>query len=373
MKTKKTAFVFFLSIILNLNLAFASLQDVPYKFDNEKVSASRDAFHFLRSFVDYYYSLIAANKTKLNISRAANFSGWCVGDAHAENFGVLIQRTLSPLFTMNDMDDAGPCPVAYDFLRFIVSSRLYLPNIDINAIYSAYEQGLLGRNIPMPMRIQDMLKQAASKGIAIEQKKLDGVKLKRKDLMMEVSRDERSLISDELESLFRNENLKVLDMVMTSKIGGGSGGLLRYEILCVTGNQLIQLELKELVAPAIAVIATSAIPEQAERMKTALEINQGHMYSQYYNVLKMGGRSLLLRPKFSGNLGVDLSQSSPEENIQVILYEAFVLGRIHAETVQAGTYLSTLTGVTAKELEEDIVAFTTLFNKQYDLQKNNLE
>ena len=112
---------------INLSQAqeVSSFDDINYQFDASKLDASANTFHFTRSFVDYYYAIIAKNTAQLNIAKAASsFTGWCVGDAHPENFGILLQNNSKSLFSMNDMDDFGPCPLAYDFLRLLVSSRL---------------------------------------------------------------------------------------------------------------------------------------------------------------------------------------------------------------------------------------------------------
>jgi hypothetical protein len=356
--------------ILCASMASASIQDVPYQFDQEKIAASDDSFHFLRSFVDYYYNLVAANKDKLNITKVSSFSGWCVGDAHPENFGVLLQNNSSALFTMNDMDDFGPCPVAYDVLRLFVSSRLYLPSIDLNALYQSYQQGLLSGKVIVPASIQAMIQAAQQTGTQVEAKKLNGNMFKRKSSMTEVTANEKKSIMDEVESLFKAESLKVLDIVATSKVGGGSGGLSRYEVLCKTGKQFLHLELKTLVAPGIQVIATGAIPPQAERMKDALIVEQGQNYSHYYDVLNITGNTMLLRPKFAGNIGVDLTQASTTENTNIILFEAYVLGRIHAESVQAGSYLASLRNFSVAQLESDVNALTTLFNTKFTSLKN---
>jgi hypothetical protein len=353
-----------------LNIANAELSDIAYQFDMQKVSVSGDSFHFLRSFVEYYYALISANKNQLNLSKISSFSGWCVGDAHPENFGIVLQNNLSPMFTMNDMDDFGPCPVAYDLLRLLVSSRLYLSNIDINPILDSYKQGLAGGNMTVPPAVQIMINSAGAAGSRVEPKKINGNSFIRKSSMREVTTEEKRVITDNIESLYKAEGLKIIDLVATSKSGGGSGGLLRYEVLCTVKDQLLHLELKELVAPSITPVATAVIDEQSDRMKTALTVEQGKNFSHYYDVLTIIGKEMLLRPRFAGNIGVDLSISNEQENTKIIVFEAYVLGRIHAESVQVSSYLTSLRGISLEQIESDVVALTNLFNRKYNtLQK----
>lgn len=371
MNIMKKAFAFSTGILLLSSVALAgpnSLTDINYKFDQTKVNASEDSFHFLRAFVDYYFGVIAKNTNSLHIAKKAGaFSGWCVGDAHAENFGILIQDDNSTIFTMNDMDDSGPCPVAYDLLRILVSSRLYISSISSQEIINSYIDGLKGKSATIPDVIKSMDKDAMKAGMQIAAKKLQGNTFKRKNTMEEVSTNLKVQITSLLQTYYKSETLRVLDMVATSKIGGGSGGLQRYEVLITNiHNQLIHLELKELVTPSIASVATAPIPEQATRINKTLAITQGDKSSHYYNVFNIQGKNMLLRPKFSGNQGVTLADSNNKDNKEIINFEAYILGRIHANSVNVNAYATALGSMDSKNWEDDISAFTALFNKRFN-------
>jgi uncharacterized protein (DUF2252 family) len=361
-----------LMLLSSISLAQTdSLTDINYNFDQTKVNASADSFHFLRSFVDYYFGLIAKNTNSLHIAKkAGSFGGWCVGDAHAENFGILLQENGSAIFTMNDMDDSGPCPVAYDLLRILVSSRLYMPNISTQEIVKSYSDGLKGKSASTPDSIKSMTKDALKAGVQIASKDLQGSTFKRKSSMEEVDSNIRGQVTSLLQAHYRNEGLRILDIVATSKVGGGSGGLQRYEVLISnTKNQVIQLELKELVTPSIAPVATSTIPDQVARMKKSLQIDQGIGFSHYYNVFNIQGKSMLLRPKFPGNLGITLADSNDKDNKDIINFEAYILGRIHANSVNVLDYSNALDSMDANKWEDDIGAMTSLFNKKYSALK----
>jgi hypothetical protein len=336
------------------------LSDISFSFDQTKVDASIDSFHFLRSFVGYFYGIIAKNSSVLNITtKTSRTAGWCVGDAHAENFGISIQENSSLIFSINDLDDAGPCPVAYDILRFMVSSKLYLPEISYENLLLAYKEGVQGNSMDAPSAIISLSNRAIKKGIAINPSKLEGGKLKRDSSASEVCLNLRNSI----QSLI---GLNILDIIATSKIGGGSGGLQRYEILVTDANHLmILLELKELVEPSIAVVKTSQIPAQEQRIKKALTITQGKTYSHYYNVVTVNGKSMLLRPKFAGNKGVDLSENNEKDNEEIMLFEAYVLGRIHASSVNATSYLADLEQMKKSDWEADSDSLVHLFKKKY--------
>lgn len=345
-----------------------TLKDINYNFDQNKVKASTNTFQFIRAFVGYYYSLIAQNSNSLNLANKAGlYDGWCVGDAHAENFGILLQDNGSTVFTMNDMDDSGPCPVVLDLYRLMVTSRLYRSDIDVQEILKAYKDGLKGITPSFPSAIRSLSKDAQKAGFQISAKDLDKNIFKRKKAMNEVDSATKEQITNLLQAEFRVENLRVQDIVATTKVGGGSGGLQRYEVLITNSNkELIHLELKELLPPSIGPVARSPIPDQSSRLKKSLELTQGQAFSHYYNVVNLQGKIMLLRPKFGGNKGISLDDSSQKDNKEIINFEAYILGRIHASTVNVSGYSHALEDMDAKKWEDDITAMVNIFNNRFN-------
>ncbi len=311
------------------------LRDVPYQFDSVKLQASKDPFHFFRSFVDLFYLVYKANTDTLTrVTHLTNAEGWCVGDAHPENFGFQIQENRSTLFTMNDMDDSGPCPVVLDLYRFLVSIQLYNPQMDISPLIRAYAQGLESQNYSVPSVIRSMQQESLQKGIDPKSKKIKKNHFIRTGEMEEVSEETRSEIISKLSSFLSVSpaQLQVYDIVKTSKVGGGSSGLTRYEILLNIENQLLHLELKEQVTPAIYPVSNS-IPDTLDRIKNTLLIDQGSQASRFYGVLHIQNRMMLLRPRFSGDVGVNLDKNSNSENASIINFEAYTLGLLHARSL----------------------------------------
>ena len=83
-------------------------------------------FRFFRTFVVYFFDLLHRLKSDPgfpDLSSVEKPMGWCVGDAHLENFGTIWRETPGGEarvdFTMNDPDDGGPCPLYADLLRFL--------------------------------------------------------------------------------------------------------------------------------------------------------------------------------------------------------------------------------------------------------------
>jgi hypothetical protein len=152
---------------------------------------------------------------------------------------------------------------------------------------------------------------------------------------------------------------------LTSKVGGGSGGLLRYEILLNNNNQLLHLEMKEQVVPGIYPVA-SAVPETRQRIITTLLMAQGLGASQFYKVVDLDGKSFLIRPRFAGNVGLNLDKQSDSENKEIIRYEAYTLGRIHSHSVKnINAWIQQLTPSKNQQWENDVQIMTDYFNWKY--------
>ena len=348
------------------------LQDPSYQFDASKLAAADNAFHFLRTFVDYYYLLIAQNQTNLPaIKSLMGTTGWCVGDAHPENFGILIQQSGKPLFTMNDIDDSGPCPVILDLVRLMVSSELSENKIDLSELTKVYMKGLRGKPFDAPAVVTDLLKKSAKLGTGPSDKRVQGRKLIRTTLMQEVSAAEINALSSVLPQLAElTASSRIIDAVSTAKVGGGSGGLLRYEVLVESAGQLLHLELKTQVTPSIYPVATAPIPNTADRIRETLAVDQEDP-SVFYKVVRFANRDMLVRPQFAGNVHSPLDRLSGSDARDLISMEAYTLGQIHSRTIaNTESFESTIDAAKLTDLSADVELLKRQFEKKFALIKH---
>lgn len=350
-----------------------SLRDPDYQFDQTKLDAAENSFMFLRSFVDYFYLVIRANQANLSSVRdLQSASGWCVGDAHPENFGVLLQKDSKGVFTMNDMDDGGPCPVGLDLLRLMVSSRLYSSGVELGQMINAYVNGLASSPYTVPIAVEDLLKKSQKRGMTVNPKKVFEKTLVRDRDMKEVSPKELAQIRSALFSLAGviSPKAQILDVVSMSKVGGGSGGLLRYEVLIDNAGNLVHLEIKEQPGPAIYPVATGPIPKVEERIAKATSVTQFPQPSEFYVGLSVNGRDMLLRPRFYGNQGLSLGQQSDGEFQEIVSYEAYVLGVLHSRSVSdKSAWVDKVKGISEKSLEKEVTSIADHFKAKYSSLK----
>ncbi len=364
------------------------IQDVPYDFgkDLEKLNAANDSFHFLRSYVDYFYALTMVNQRSLQVMQAAGLvPGWCVGDAHPENFGVLIMGNGANLFSVNDMDDSGPCPIVLDMFRLMVSTRLYETvttpgsklgadesTVKLEKMIESYISGLRRSVIDIPDPIKKMTAKSRERGTFPNPSRISGTRILRDPYMREVTPDQVQQIKAGLASLsgVLSPNVKILDMVSTHKVGGGSSGLLRFEILVNNNGVPLHLEMKKLIAPAVAVMRTQEVPAALERINNTLWVTQGLNPSPWFKGVTIRDQEFILRPKFWGNIGFDL-QLDPDkalddktlkENRDVIYYEAYALGFIHSRAVQQPeAWTNLVSRIPLKTWKQDVEAMTQHF------------
>lgn len=310
----------------------------PYLSDRDytiKLDGATTPFLFLRTFVPLYYLLVKNNPpVSLKSAGALPHAGWCIGDAHPENFGILLLSSGKPMFTVNDVDDAGPCPLAIDALRFFVAVRLYDKDINLKKLHRVYLNSLNGGQITFSDTVLKMAQWAAGR-IDPAGKVLDGKHhIKRNDLMADVDTSELEAIQT-LVTLKFGVNARLLDATKMRKASGGSGGLLRYRALVkilgqdeAHGKSTILYELKDTQPPGVFPLAAGPLGTPAQRLAKTVQMEQGTVASQM-SIEHIFDQQMLLRTRPAGNLGVvldDLKKSAIEDILQD---EAAILGRIH--------------------------------------------
>lgn len=345
------------------------LEDVKYDFPASKIEAAKNPYRLLRSVVDYFYLLANANQKNLPIVTShLSTSAWCMGDAHQENFGFILLDNGKSIFTINDFDDAGPCPAILDLFRFMVSARLFDKDIQLTPLMDAYLAGLQLQDYKMPPELKKLNEKSLKDGRAPRASKVKDNRLVRDDASTEPTAAEQNEIKKSLAYLkpFLSTEPKILDIIATAKIGGGSGGLQRYEVLLEDKKQLIHLEFKEQVMPAIYPVATEKLPSQLDRVMTTLANTQGANRSFYYNVVAVGGKTMLIRPRFDGNVGISLGKKANTEDKAIIRYEAYTLGVIHARSIASiPSWAKALQGLSPKAWDQEVSAMVQQFESKF--------
>ncbi|MEO5347107.1 MAG: DUF2252 domain-containing protein [Magnetococcus sp. YQC-9] len=119
-----------------------------------KLANTSDAFMFFRSFAACFYCVLDHDTTwnSPTFHKIRQFEGWCVGDAHPGNFGVLPLYPTSGdkklVFTANDADDGTHGLPVYDILRLLTGIHYLDVPYNPNDLICAYLSGLSSGKFP---------------------------------------------------------------------------------------------------------------------------------------------------------------------------------------------------------------------------------
>lgn len=290
----------------------------------------------LRTFVPLYYARVAANACRIEAVRTLwRHSGWCAGDAHLENFGALIgPDAKTAVFTLNDIDDAGPCPLVSDALRFFVSVRLH--GDELGPLITAYRAGLEGKPHAYSGPVQALLDESVQKGMA---SKKGFPAAKSEEGGKELSPGELK----ELDAAVRGAypaGSRLLDAYRLDRDSGGSAGMRRFEVQVQWPGRPdpVWIEFKETGSPGISPLKRGEIPAVSARARRTLELERGGKPPVEYQVARVLGMDMLLRPRWRGNVGVDLKQIKEKKLPDVLADEAYALGTMHSRSPGAADY-----------------------------------
>lgn len=350
------------------SLPASTLRDVPYSFDAQRMSVAKDSFHFFRSFVGYFYLLAKENEPSLSILKKPAKSNLptavCMGDAHPENFGFLLQSTGARFFTANDIDDSEVAPAALDLFRFMVSARLHDPTISLGALLDAYDDGIENKPHEASSVIDELLAKSRSHSTEPRNGDIDQNKLIQPSQARALTTQEMTDIAAVVRTL--SGGWKIIDTFATEKIGGGSGGMLRFEVLLSGAkSKLLHLEFKEETAASILPFVTAPLAITA-RLPRALDAIFDSKVDPIYQVVTITGRTMLVRPRYSANVGVNLDKNSPADNRDLIVYEAFTLGRLHSRTLSdSADWVRLLKAAPRADWESDTNTMVTFIERKF--------
>jgi hypothetical protein len=352
---------------------------------NDKINNSTNVFKFFRSFVPFFYKtakdLQIGNDKQDSLNPIHQEMGWCVGDAHLENFGSVVDQNKLIEFRANDIDDSSLCPLYLDFLRFLVSYTLIDEKLDesfLSDVLEAYKNALNDKEHKFSKLTQELLKEAANKKLEAPKHMLeDHDRLYRTSPEQEVDLEQRNLILSIIETSL-GEKLEFVDIIKYIPNSGGSSHLLRYRILVkfpshsnlLPENSPTQqlLELKSLALPGVFPVVDGEIPKASERIKKSLSIIKGKLASPIFRVLEINQCEMLLRPRWAAEIGVEIKSLSKTEIKDLIIDEAYTLGRIHSLSASEN-YISQVSKSQAKSWQTSQSKLKDKITSSYKLLK----
>ncbi|MBP7845096.1 MAG: DUF2252 family protein [Proteobacteria bacterium] len=314
---------------------------------NEKIKTSSNVFKFFRSFVPYFYKtakdLQIGKDSQDPLNSISHEMGWCVGDAHLENFGSVVDQKNFIEFRANDIDDSARCPLFLDLLRFLVSYTLIDEKFDesfLNDVLESYKKGLNAKEYKFSKVTLELLNEAGDKKLEAPKHMLEeDDRLYRTSPDQEVDLELRNQILAIIENSL-GEKLEFVDIIKYVPSSGGSSHLLRYRILVKfpsNSNLLPEnapkqqlLELKTLAIPGVFPVLEGELPKSSDRIKESLTLIRGAHASPILRVLEINQCDMLLRPRWAAEINIEIKGLSKDEIKALIVDEAYTLGRIHS-------------------------------------------
>jgi hypothetical protein len=349
---------------LNPNL---NIQQIKTKIDDCKSS-----FYLMRSFVtSFYFKLTQDLSLTPEMKRALGEYGWIFGDAHPENFGILLNDKGHAHFTFNDYDDNAYAPLVWDLIRFLTSIKLNNPTENLDAIISSYRQGLEENDYLLPKNIKELLAKAEMDGQYPQHKFVDdkNEKIIRSKYTDELSTSLSQDLNNALDKAYGHDYGKIVDGVITERTQGGSGGLNRYQVLIKLKNKdgsdskLVLIEFKEMIIASPAHFIDIKQPDFVERIQLSLKYTQGEKASRFYSVQQVGRMVMLMRPRFEGNIGISLDHFKNDDQSKLLQTEALLLGVLHSNSANnLSSYKKALNQVGNKEL----ISFSQTMAEYFD-------
>ncbi|MCB9025968.1 MAG: DUF2252 family protein [Bdellovibrionaceae bacterium] len=337
------------------------IQSLPPQIDilDQKIISLLDGnspFMFFRSFVAYYYltakEMLSTKELDMpqyfyDESSSQDYWGWCAGDAHPDNFGAMfITGTNKPVFTINDPDDAGYCPLSLDILRFLTGVLLYEEDYNLVPVLESYQSGVLGKYREFSKPVNKLLKKAYEKGTELKDGDFKNGDPKSRRLernlddfvVSEISHLEKQDLIAFVESKL-SAKATLLDAIKFYKTDGGSGGLYRYKLLLDLEQKPFIIELKAIDSPGVVGFSENQL-EAVDRFTTTFTMEYGALPQFPYSVHEIEPNTNLefhkiyVRPRWSGNQKISLEDFSgkPDSISDIIKDEAYVLGLLHGRS-----------------------------------------
>ncbi|WP_394842063.1 DUF2252 domain-containing protein [Pendulispora brunnea] len=294
-------------------------------FQLKWAAAKKDALSFFRSFDAAYHADLAG----VPVARVPGKETLCAGDAHQENFGFM-KLPSGTRFAVNDFDDAGYCPAAFDAARFFA------------AISLGYGDDALTKQVLE--RYVDTLKDA-SKAKTIDSDLAPSWKKKHEKGLSKYTKNGAFVLDDEtklsapdsadraavvaaVSSDSRLGGATVRDVADYERVNGGSGGLRRIWVLADVSSTRTILELKELTSPGVTWGRHTRTLEPSARFDTLKRTFWGDADPGDVFTVSLLGETFMLRDRLVRD-APDLGDLSAGDRSKVLEVEASQLAILH--------------------------------------------
>ena len=312
-----------------------------------QVEESKDLSQLLRSNADHYWTWVG-KEGPAHFESLFSFQGLVAADPHLNNFGPMAVKGKIR-WTLTDIDDVGIGSFAADVARFVlmaeVASNKAAKKKDL---IDAYIKGLKKQSLAAPSEIQTTLKMGANEIRNAEaeiaqdiQSEPGKIKTNKERISLGSEANYERVRSELAIHLSRADGrAQIQDIVRIERQRGGCTDCERYFVL--TQNDGIQdlWDIKEIYSPAPSCAQGHLQDAVATKEQAIRNIWLGGTLDSSFQVFRWKKKAFLLRKKQWK--GVDLKVSKPGQLarlLDILSYDFFVLGTIHAQSPAANEFL----------------------------------
>ena len=360
------------TLLLNeAKLQALQMKDAELNFSPLLISDLRSPVEFAQAFPNYFFEVI---KNNLNTLRSFDgieaFTAWTPGRAYPESFGALIRGDAASIFTVSDVESAGPGPCAASFFQFLVGARFYDSSLRVDLMLQSYMRGIEGEEIQIPHLAMDLLSRSRSKGMVPDEARVMNGRLLREPGASELSAVEQKVIQANLDQFFPRK-VTIIDGLQKRQETSFGKIQKHISLLLESRGQTLAVDLEEETPSANLVFSQGEValgsapktsPEStslSDRLTTAFTVERGGL-SVYEGAIQISGVRYTMMPHFRGDIAVQINNDGAQgdgELTELFKYEAYTLGQIHARTLnEPHAYLKALARVAIRDLARDVVA-----------------
>lgn len=250
----------------------------------------------------------------------------CHGDPKIDNFGWTLVDG-APVFSDNDFDDAGFCPVAADALRYLLATNLTFndPALD-DAALQAYVDTVVDKHAATTIdpTTEPVWADVRTKGL---NKATHGDRITLGGEVQPATVAEQN----EVRALFAADYRfprTVIDITRNVRSTGGSAGLRRFWVLAEDAGTRTIIELKQLGTPAVEFGRHTATLDGPDRLDTLVDF-WWSTFSEYDHFqVTLLGSTFLVRDRFL-RTNPKPAQLTPAQLTNMVAAEASVLALKH--------------------------------------------
>lgn len=347
------------------------------EFLETRISANEDFYSFFRAFSPVFYKKMMDENFGEMFKPLEKYRGTIAGDLHVENFGFAIDDKAKVVFAVNDFDDATEGEIYYDVLRHFVSAKIVDKKITWDDYFSAYQKGLKGEARQFSFYTEKGLEDVAETTEKYIEKHVSfdaPFKFKKfKKPYRITNTEEITALSKALEEKY--PKIEIYDHYVRIKEDGGSAGLKRFQVLArVSPKDKIQwLDIKESAISGYDKVFGPKEKRSFENRMVDIKNNiYGNKFDESIDVLTIDNHPYSFRFVDQFASGLKLSDIPEDDYTDVILDEAYVIGKMHQLSLKdnADEYARTWSEVKSSVLEERLVDLKFKLKDIYQESKN---